>query len=117
VPERAKGAGGVIFRPALIEKILAGEKTQTRRPVNGRINSPYRPGCTYAVQPGRGQKAVARIRVLHVHRAKLGDLSPAGALAEGFPDRETFFGYWLGLYGTIDFEQPVWALHFEVVAP
>jgi hypothetical protein len=28
------------------------------------------------VQPGRGQKAVARIRVLHVHRAKLGDLSP-----------------------------------------
>jgi len=41
-----------------IEMIRNGTKTQTRR-----INGFYEVGKTYAVQPGRGKKAVSDIRI------------------------------------------------------
>ena len=104
----------MIFRPALIEKILAGEKTQTRRP-GGRANCQYRAGRTYAVQPGRGQRQVARLRVLEVRREKLGDISQEDAGAEGFPGRETFLRYWQRIYGEVDHDQLIWVLRFELV--
>lgn len=69
----------MLFKPELIEKIVAGEKTQTRRPVKAgeslcEVESPhggYKPpgmfqnnrakvmvGQDYAVQPGRGKPGV-----------------------------------------------------------
>ena len=58
----------MIFRPELAARILAGEKTVTRRIANGNPRSPWyrgrcalRPGRSYAVSPGRGRAQLCRI--------------------------------------------------------
>jgi hypothetical protein len=55
------------FRPELAEKVMAGEKTVTRRLVSDNPRSPwYVGGCSlnvgqdYAVCPGRGKDAIRR---------------------------------------------------------
>lgn len=40
-------------------------------------------GKTYAVQPGRGQKAVGRIRITAIRQERLQDISKDDAVAEG----------------------------------
>ena len=50
----------MIFKPELVEKILVGEKTETRRKANPDGSQRYKPGRTYAVQPGRTEKGVDR---------------------------------------------------------
>ena len=64
-----------------IEQIKAGTKTQTRRPT-GR----YRVGETYAIQPGRGKKAIPEGRILITHMWIEGHwekIHPIDAEAEG----------------------------------
>ena len=92
------------------EDVLAGRKSQTRRLVkeddhadnshgrnvpddvwgdqidtvydkNGRVR--WQVGKTYAVQPGRGKKAVGRIRITEIRRERLQDITPQDCLAEG----------------------------------
>jgi len=46
-----------------VEQIVKGTKTQTRRA----YTSKYRPGKTYAIQPGRGKLADPRGRILITH--------------------------------------------------
>ena len=113
------GGGVVIFKPILIERILAGEKTVTRRPVNGDKPCAYEPGKTYSIQPGMARPTVARIRIESVERQALGDLSTFGddeAKREGFERWEDFYEYWRGLYGrVIPWDLPVWRIEFVVV--
>ena len=40
-------------------------------------------GRTYAVQPGRGKKAVGRIRITEIRRERVQDISEEDAIAEG----------------------------------
>ena len=40
-------------------------------------------GYVYAVRPGRGQKAVGRIRITNIRREHVQDISEADAIAEG----------------------------------
>ena len=81
--------------------ILEGKKWETRRPVkpgertlfsddtntlmvlgaNGRIK--WEQGKTYAIQPGRGQKAVARRKLLAIRQERLQDISFDDLVAEG----------------------------------
>lgn len=56
----------MIFSPKSIEAILEGRKTVTRREAVPGKPCRYQSGRTYAVQPGRGKKAVARIRIRSV---------------------------------------------------
>jgi hypothetical protein len=118
----------VIFKPEMVEKILAGEKTVTRRPVkesprfSGGIGGPrwlpckYEVGKDYAVQPGRGQKAVARIRILDVSRSHVGAIGDADAECEGFEDRNDFRAYWRILYGHWDALQLVDRIEFQLLS-
>lgn len=94
------------FRPEHISLILAGKKTQTRRvckqketasetvhvdtwttdidavyDANDRVR--WEVGYTYAVQPGRGKPAVARIRITGIRQERLQDISPDDVWAEG----------------------------------
>lgn len=92
-----EGQKTMIFQHT-VEAVLNGTKTQTRRVVkenqdlwfddgnyvvyeNGRVK--YRVGQTYAVQPGRCKKAVARIRITDIRQEHLHDITAEDAVAEG----------------------------------
>lgn len=108
----------MIFKPELVEKILAAEKTETRRPVKpGQAKCRYKPWGSYALQPGRGKKAVGRIRMVEIRRERLGDINEEGATREGFENRAAFLAYWKELYGRVDESQEVWAMRFKLPPP
>lgn len=112
-----------------LDKILCGEKRQTRRlvkPGEQLITSVdkvavvakrtvYEVGKTYAVQPNRGKKAVARILLTGLQREKVRDISSADAIAEGFLSRDEFLKTWRSIHGAkADLEHEVWVLEFEL---
>lgn len=103
----------MIFKPEMVEKILSGEKTVTRRPLKQLDR--YQPGRDYAVQPGRGKHAVARIRVTFVHEDRLGSITEDDARREGFLSSEAFFDYWDRLYGFVDYDQAVTRIAFRLL--
>lgn len=120
----------MIFKPELVTLILAGNKTQTRRPVlyglNGKvIPCRYKVGHTYAVQPGRGKRQVARIEILEVRRESWGAISEPDAIAEGFTagwaydvHRPAYWHFWeyvRQLYPTLEPTDECWVLRFRRV--
>jgi hypothetical protein len=117
----------VIFKPEMVAKILAGEKTVTRRPVKWKISRAaapdlwfpcrYEVGKDYAVQPGRGKKAVARIRIVGVRRGLLAGVDREDARLEGFASVAHFRRYWTTLYGSFDSTQPVDRIEFQFLHP
>lgn len=117
------------FKPELVEKILIGEKVQTRRPVKDgdqhlpRNKDPHGPigiyrnkrlmwevGRTYAVQPGRGKKSVGRIELLKIQREDVRTINHQDAIAEGFGDnpipRLGFLDVWREFYDA-SFKYPI----------
>lgn len=107
----------MIFRPELVDRILAGAKTQTRRVVRPDRPCRYRPGRTYAVQPGRTRRGVARIRITAVRAERLSRITAADARAEGFDSIPAFFEYWDHLHGPSS-NRPidVWVISFVLDA-
>ena len=109
----------MIFGTEMVEKILEGSKTETRRwhdPSKPCRYSPGGgPGGSYAVQPGRGKHAVARIRVVEVGLEPLGMIDEEAARREGFAGVEEFRGYWRGLHGWWNPSVFVWVIRFELV--
>lgn len=119
-------------------------KTQTRRPLHpGEFNiiitqclhgitSMYtsaviRPGAVrgvrrflvgkvYAIQPGRGQRAVGQFTLTEIRRcAVAGDISELDARAEGFASPDAFREVWETLYGAAALSDPCWALTMAVL--
>ena len=73
-------------------------------------------GNTCAVCPGRGQKAVGRIRILDIRAQSPSLISDDDACAEGFDSREAFWDKLRALYGVdVDLDALYWALTFELV--
>lgn len=110
-----------------IDKVLDGTKTQTRRIVKddqfsstvarsvlpyirtryryGEIayvgagsRIVYEVGKTYAVQPGRGKKAAARMRIMSIRREDVRRISLADVQAEGFQDKYHFLQVWTDMH-------------------
>lgn len=88
----------MIFKPALVHKIVSGSKTQTRRPAKDDDKCRYEIGKSYAVQPGCGKAQVARIVIAGVRLEDLRELTFEDARREGFRTRAEFARYWLDLY-------------------
>lgn len=79
------------FRPELAAKVMAGEKTVTRRLVSDNPRSPWwrekcslKLGRVYAVCPGRGKHAIGHVRVLAIRRERLAAVGLSEAQLEGF---------------------------------
>ena len=112
----------MIFRAEPAAKIMAGEKTVTRRLCTENPRSPWwrqgcalAPGQTFAVQPGRGQPAFARARATSVRREALGRLSDHEARREGFATAEAFELAFTAINGSYDPAALVWRVEFERV--
>lgn len=94
---------------------------------SGRLQ--WRVGKSYAVQPGRGKKAVARITLTSIHLERLQDITEEDARAEGFAPIGTGRNYisarmffretWIGIHsasGTRWEDNPLcWVLEFGLV--
>ena len=105
-----------IFQIAL-EKVLGGTKTQTRRLVNlgdiammdaetqcidhvltGAGRKRWQVGKTYAIQPGRGKKAVGRFAVTAIRREDVRTISEADARLDGFSAPADFWLAWTSMH-------------------
>lgn len=106
----------MIFKPVLLEKVLDGTKTVTRRPLGRSGEAPYRVGQTYAIQPGMARVSVGRIKVLDVGVSPLSWIKIGNAAQlEGFETPEEFIEYWIALYGNFDGDQIVARIEFVLV--
>ena len=110
------------FRPELAAKVLAGEKTVTRRLVSDNPRSPWsRARCAlvvdrdYAVCPGRGKNTIGRVRILGVDQRRLGLLLDSEARAEGFADAHAFGEAWRAINGAYLPDALVWRVEFELL--
>lgn len=111
------------FKPELAAKVMAGEKTVTRRLVSDNPRSPWywnncglRPGLSYAVCPGRGKHQIGRVRVLSTRRQVLGYVSHDEAQAEGFGNASEFVDVFAAINGNYDPNMIVWRVEFKVDA-
>lgn len=103
------------FGKEMFEAVLDGRKTVTRR-----FNCLYyKPGGSYAIQPGRGQVGVAvkRMLVRSVRREMVAWVcDEAEARREGFASVDEFVAYWRRLHkGSWDPTVLVWRIEFEVI--
>jgi hypothetical protein len=101
------------------EKVLAGQKTQTRRikkpgetlwhrndgadfVTDGNGRKKWQVGKTYAVQPGRGKPGIGRIRITAILEERVQDITREDAVAEGcaaWPPSEDLNGLIIGPVG------------------
>lgn len=132
-----------VWRAELGSELRIGESGDSDRigVVQAAGRDIWQVGKTYAVQPARGQKAVARIRILSIRREDVREISIEDAKAEGFDSRLDFIKTWINMhdkeiykkFSTYDFpigainpattliksrpaeRYDAWALTFEVV--
>lgn len=145
----------MLFTPENCEKVLAGTKTMTRRvchvehfaiedyapfrivAIGVLMETPhadgedtrilYEVGKDYAVQPGRGKKAVGRIKIAEIRREKVQEISTEDCVREGADGSVGASGpgfhfktIWDGLYGNDpvkgwEANPEVWVISFELV--
>lgn len=112
------------FRPELAEKVMAGEKTVTRRLVSENPRSPwwrercaYQPGKVFTVNPGRGQVNIGTAVVIDVCLVPLDPISDDEARAEGFEDAAAFWDAFNAINKGKDVDPgtDVWRISFEPV--
>jgi len=111
-----------------LDQVITGKKRQTRRLVkadegfedNRRITKKgnrtlYEVGKSYAVQPNRGKKAVARILLTGLRKERVDSITDSDARAEGFSSREAFLATWRAIHGEdVDLSREVWVIEFEL---
>lgn len=128
--------GRVIFQGELLDKVMAGEKTVTRRLCSDNRNSPwwvvkcaFAPGAIRSAQRGRSKTREANIRILGVERQTLATLIHGAlpdvereARLEGFSSLAVMADAWREINGDGSWVPAlkVWRIEFELhelVAP
>lgn len=99
----------MLFKKALLHKVLDGTKVQTRR-IHKRT---LKPGRTYGIRTSRYEKARAHITILRATQQRLGDITLNEAQAEGFSSIQEFKQAWVAINGAWNPEQTVTAYEFH----
>ena len=118
-----------------LDKVLSQEKWQTRRVAkpNERLfieeklsgqqkfvsgsgkRKVFEVGKSYAVQPNRGKKGIARIMITGIRSQPVWAISERDAHAEGFGSREEFLTTWRTIHGhRANLNRTVWVLEFTL---
>jgi hypothetical protein len=102
----------MLFKRFLVEKILVGEKTQTRRTTERKRGAKiYDVGDRVGIQTSYGS-AIAHIIIKNRRRQMIGEITEEDARKEGFSGVREFKQAWLKLYGSWDPNQEVWVYDF-----
>jgi len=99
----------LLFKRRFIPQILAGEKTQTRRPSKPGV----REGGTYTLRAGYTPTS-HRITVTRVYTQRLGDVSQEDARMEGFGCVGEFMEAWESIYRSWSPDQAVYVVEFRL---
>lgn len=113
----------MIFTLDNMQRVLRGEKTETRRVArrnrSGEVEpTMYLAGRRYPLQPSRGKRRFGRVEVDSVHLELAGEIAPESVAREGFATRRAFLEYVGRLWGVTPeaaAERQVWAIRFHVV--
>jgi len=100
----------MLFKKHLLEKVLDGSKTQTRR-LSKRT---YRQGNTYGVTCRRYQKPMAHVKILQAYPQRLFNVTEEQAKAEGFTNLAEFLQTWIKINGYFIPWQTVNAYEFHL---
>lgn len=112
----------LMFREPLALKVVAGEKTVTRRVPNDNPRSPWwRERCgmvvgsTHAVCPGRGVLSIGRVRIASTRMVRLGLMTEDEARREGCESLAHFISVWEAINREYDPQMRVWRVEFQPV--
>ncbi|OFW99254.1 MAG: hypothetical protein A3E78_11750 [Alphaproteobacteria bacterium RIFCSPHIGHO2_12_FULL_63_12] len=107
----------ILFKPQHVEKILRGEKTQTRRLGKKRWNV----GAVHQAKTKLFGEPFARLRITGVRQEPLDEISEEDARREGYANSHEYLGAFrkINLAGAADahryWTQLVWVVDFELV--
>ena len=101
----------VMFKRCFLDKIVKGEKTQTRR-LHRRT---WQVGKVYPVQTRWYDKPAAHIFITRKFQQRLGEISLTEVHKEGFGNFDEFKRAWIEINGCWDSDCVVWAYEFRVV--
>lgn len=101
------------------EQVLKKTKTRTTRRLytyrGEDVPCRYQVGKTYAIQAGRGGRAIGRIEVLEVQRLdSLRGIDGQYAVEEGFETVDAFLETYRRVNGT-GLDEPVYSIRFKLV--
>ena len=99
------------FKRMFVDKILKGEKTQTRR----KKISWYKVGKIVPAQCGYRDKAFAKLRITDIREEFLCEISQADARKEGLKDVDEYIKVWEQINGEWDPNLWIYVIDFEKV--
>lgn len=104
----------MLFKKPLLEKILKGEKTQTRRTMERKPGRRvYEVGERVGIRAGY-TKPVAYITIKKKFQQRLRGITEEEARKEGFSSVDDFKKQWEALYQGWNPEEVVWVYEFEL---
>ncbi|MFQ5920460.1 MAG: ASCH domain-containing protein [Nitrososphaerales archaeon] len=105
----------MLFKSYLVEPILSGKKTETRR-LWKRCRLSV--GSRYKVRTGCSNESVfGTITVTYIRREKLGSIDTAGVRREGCRKLDEFKRIWTDSYGSWQPDAEVYVIGFRLVQP
>jgi hypothetical protein len=103
----------MMFKKALLEMVLSGRKTQTRRLHKNLLKEKQK----YVVKRNWYNNTEYYIQIKKVYPQKLGDVSEEEAIKEGFSGLDKFREAWIRINGNWDPEMEVTVYEFELAEP
>lgn len=111
----------MLFKPKMLEAILNGHKTKTRRVVVPQLAECHYGGpkdFILAVELPSGSPF--KLEIISLEKKHLQEIDEKDAIAEGFPNRDAFIRFWKKVYGRCRWKSwgknpLVWVIEFKKV--